>query len=109
MKKSNLYISLLIGGVLLVAAYFLYRQYSLFGWGGYGNYHMGRGMPGYWGMGLLMPLFWVVIIVWLFSLIGRRSSDSLPHEPDAVEILRQRYARGEIDKTEFKTKMADLE
>jgi len=109
MKKSNIFISFLIGGVILSAAYFLYQQYSLFGWSGYGGYHMGRGMPGHWGMGLLMPLFWIVIIVWVFSLSGRRSSASLPREPDAVEIVKQRYARGEIDKTEFNTKLADLE
>lgn len=62
MKKSNVFIALLVGGVVLAAAYILYQQYPLFGWGGYGGYHMGRGMPGHWGMGLLMPLFWIVII-----------------------------------------------
>lgn len=109
MKKSNIFISLLIGGVILAAAYFLYQQYPQFGWGGHGSYHMVREMPGHWGMGLLMPLFWAVIIVLVFSLFGRRSSDSLRHTPAALEILRQRYARGEIDKAEFKTKLADLE
>jgi len=108
-KKSNVFIALLVGGVVLAAAYILYQQYPLFGWGGYGGYHMGRGMPGHWGMGLLMPLFWIVIIVWVFSLFGRRSSGPLLREPDALEILRQRYARGEIDKTKFRTKLADLE
>lgn len=66
---------------------------------------------GAWGLGmmLMMLLFWVLVIVglvvgirWLFSQRKEPRSDS------ALEILRQRYARGEINKEEFEAKKKDL-
>jgi putative membrane protein len=68
-------------------------------------------MWGGWGLGMffMMLLFWGLIIVglvvgirWLISQGKGTQSDS------ALEILRQRYARGEIDKDEFETKKRDL-
>lgn len=68
-------------------------------------------MWGVWGAGmmLMMVVFWGVVIVgvvlgirWLVSLGRPATSDT------ALEILRQRYARGEIDKQEFEAKKRDL-
>ena len=68
-------------------------------------------MWGVWGigMGLFMLLFWGAVIVgivlgirWLISQGKASQSDS------ALEILRQRYARGEINKEEFEAKKRDL-
>jgi putative membrane protein len=68
-------------------------------------------MWGVWGigMGLFMLLFWGAVIVgivlgirWLISQGKTSQSDS------ALEILRQRYARGEINKEEFEAKKRDL-
>jgi putative membrane protein len=70
------------------------------------------GMWGAWGIGMMvmMLVFWGVVIVgmvlairWLVSQ-GRepRSSDA------ALDILRQRYARGDIGKEEFEAKKRDL-
>ncbi|MBI4525587.1 MAG: SHOCT domain-containing protein [Deltaproteobacteria bacterium] len=60
-------------------------------------------------MGMLMLLFWGAVIVgivlgirWLISQGKTSQSDS------ALEILRQRYARGEISKEEFEAKKRDL-
>ena len=68
-------------------------------------------MWGAWGigMGLLMLLFWgaviVAIVVGIRWLIGQGKASP----PDsALEILRQRYARGEINKEEFEAKKRDL-
>jgi putative membrane protein len=87
-------------------------------WRGNGG-HMGPGMMG-WGYGMgwlwtiIMVAFWIAVIVGIIFLIkwvvismgtgGRvaRSGDS------ALEILKRRYARGEIDKEEFKEKKKDL-
>jgi putative membrane protein len=75
-------------------------------WFDMGN--MGWG-PG-WGLfGFLhMTLWWVLLILgivvlakWLFSG-GRRSGT------DALEVLKERYARGEIQKEEFEQKKRDL-
>jgi putative membrane protein len=56
-----------------------------------------------------MLFFWVLIIAaivfgvrWLLNQGKEGRSDS------ALEILRQRYARGEINKEEFETKKKDL-
>ena len=68
-------------------------------------------MWGAWGIGmmLIMLAFWGVVIVglvlgirWLVSQGKESRSDS------ALEILRQRYARGEINKDEFEAKKRDL-
>jgi len=69
--------------------------------------------PMWWGWGLgmmfMMLLFWGLIIVglvlgirWLIGQAKETRSDS------ALEILRQRYARGEINKEEFEAKKKDL-
>jgi putative membrane protein len=57
-----------------------------------------------------MLLFWFLVIAGLILAVrwflndqkGRRGQDS------ALEILRQRYARGEINKEEFDAKKRDL-
>jgi putative membrane protein len=69
------------------------------------------GVWGVWGFGmtLMMLIFWGVVIVgivvgirWLLSQGRETRSDS------ALEILRQRYARGEMNKDEFEAKKRDL-
>lgn len=68
-------------------------------------------MWGVWGIGmmLMMLLFWGLVIVgivlgirWLVNQGKESRSDS------ALEILRQRYARGEINKEQFDAKKRDL-
>lgn len=82
------------------------RAYE-WGWG----MHPMSGMWGAWGIGmmLMMLVFWGLVIVglvlgirWLVSQGKESRSDS------ALEILRQRYARGELDKEEFEAKRRDL-
>ncbi len=71
----------------------------------YGNWWGGAGM-------LLMVLFWVFVIalaVWLVLALGRtqaRSGDGAP--PPALRILEERFARGEIDAEEFRTRRAAI-
>lgn len=51
------------------------------------------------GMGfgfVLMVLFWVAVIWLIFSLVNEKSEGK-----DSIEILRKRYARGEISKKQF--------
>ena len=76
------------------------RSYD-WGWGMHPMWWMG----GPWGivMMFMMFLFWILVIVgivlavrWLVREDKERRSDS------ALEILRQRYARGEINKEESK-------
>jgi putative membrane protein len=68
-------------------------------------------MWGPWGIGmmLMMAVFWGLIIVAL--VLGVRwltNQGSGPRTDSALDILRQRYARGEINKEEFETKKREL-
>lgn len=65
-----------------------------------GNFGMMAGM-GWLGM-LAMALFWVgliALIIW--GLRGLVVGQSTSRGPSALEILQQRFARGEISREEF--------
>jgi putative membrane protein len=69
------------------------------------------GMWGAWGLGMMlfMVVFWALVIAGL--VLGLRWLATQGREPRsdaAVDILRQRYARGEINKDEFDLKKRDL-
>jgi uncharacterized membrane protein len=71
---------------------------------------MGYDMMGYGGWGWVLALaFWILVFavlvllaLWLYKSVAGRGSASL-------EILKQRYARGEISKKEFEGMKKDLE
>ena len=77
-------------------------------------------MHGPWGLGmgifslLFMLTFFVLVIVGIVLLLrwfwsqSRSSSAQAPPKESPVDILKKRYARGEIDKEEFNTKLKDL-
>ena len=80
--------------------------------------HMGsNGWEGGWGMMgfsmISMSLFWILLIVAIVLLVKSLwSSDTKSGqkwEKTALDILKERYVRGEIDKTEFDQKKSDLE
>ena len=69
---------------------------------------MGSGM----GMMMVMVLFWVLVIgalVWLvwWALRGRSDSQRRGGE-NAESILKERYARGEIDRATYEEMREDL-
>ncbi len=69
-------------------------------------------MDGWWGVGLIMMLFWIGILVLIGVLIWRllegRGGLERSTEESALEILQRRYARGEIEREEFEEKKRDL-
>ena len=92
-----------VGAAMPVAAAAQERVYE-WGWGMHP-------MWGVWGTGMMvmMLVFWGVVIVGI--VLGFRwfvSQGRPPSSDTALEILRQRYARGEIDKQEFEGKKRDL-
>ena len=73
------------------------------------------------GLGAIyMLVFWVIIIVlaiWLLSRLFPKAKDDVSHRAQiyggdslesALEILRQRYARGEISKDEYEEMRRDI-
>ena len=75
--------------------------------GDFGNM-MGYGFGG----GIMIILFWAVIIVfivWIVKEVGGRNSErNDPKTNSALNILKERYAKGEINKEEFEQKKKDL-
>lgn len=72
----------------------------------------GYGMAGGFG-GVFMILWWVLIIVGIVALvkwmITSSAGDGRSGGGDkALDILKQRYARGEIDEQEFQKRKRDL-
>jgi putative membrane protein len=64
-----------------------------------------------WGAGMLlmMVLFWALIIAGIVLALRWLSRLGTPPRSDAaLDILRQRYARGEIGREEFEAKKRDL-
>jgi putative membrane protein len=65
-------------------------------------------------MGIIHGLLWWAIlilgIIVLVRLLGRDTSRAATTTPEetALDILKKRYARGEIDKHEFEEKKRDL-
>lgn len=81
---------------------------------------MGPGMMGPWSMGwfgvifiILIVILVILAIIFLFprfkQIFKIGSVESSSGQSKALEILKERYARGEIDKTEFEEKKKDLE
>lgn len=74
---------------------------------------------GAWGvvMGILMLLFWAAVIVGIVLVVRSLTSNQGPGgtgQPpggptsSALQVLEERYARGEIDREEFMRRREDL-
>jgi len=69
---------------------------------------------GFWGMlGMVQMLLWWILLILgiavLVRLLAAGRKETSPRGEDwALDILRERYARGEIDKEEFEQKSCDL-
>ncbi len=78
-----------------------------------GNYRYGYGMMGWspWGAVTIGLLVLIVIGFAVFFVVKMARNGSLPAEApseNAIEILKKRYARGEISKEEFESIKRDL-
>ncbi|MBX7450781.1 SHOCT domain-containing protein [Mycolicibacterium sp. 3033] len=68
---------------------------------------------GYAGMAVGMVLFWALVIGGIVMLIRLATGDravggTTPPDTDAQQLLALRFARGEIDETEYRGKLAVL-
>lgn len=106
------------GSVALLALAFLFLGHWGYGrWAANGSWwpmHHGYfgpgGMMGFGGMGIFSLIFWVLVAFAIALLaagaIARKKSEESANKDvaDSLEILKQRYARGEIDQEEFLSK-----
>ncbi|MDP2029549.1 MAG: SHOCT domain-containing protein [Thiobacillus sp.] len=74
----------------------------------------GYGMGWHWLGWLGMAFFWLILVLLVLAMVkylkGNRRSNAPDGErkPDALVLLEERYARGEIDREEFLKKRDDL-
>jgi putative membrane protein len=74
-----------------------------------------HGFDGFGG-GWMMILWWILIIVAIVALVkwavpssgGWPGNERKPQSKSALDILKERYARGEIDRDEYERKKKDL-
>ncbi len=65
-----------------------------------------------WGMGWGWILVFIILVavIWIVVRIsGQNRNSKLPESKSALDILKDRYARGEIDKGEFDKRKNDLQ
>ena len=67
----------------------------------------GMGMGWWWIIGIVV----LIAIIWPVSQRFNRNNSATPREPGktALDILKERYARGEINKQEFEERKRDIE
>jgi len=71
----------------------------------YGFMGMGGGFMG----GIFMLMFWVLIIIGIVYLVKYLSQNqNKKQDKTPLDILKERYAKGEIDKDEFEKRKKDL-
>jgi putative membrane protein len=110
-------LALIIGGtvlaILLIVPVILgvvtQSGYGGWGWGMMGP-RMMYGYGGGWYMGIFMVIFWGLIIWGIIALVRYfgRSQQFTARNDSALEILKRRYAQGEINKDEYEEKKKAL-
>lgn len=85
---------------------------------GYGpNYGMMSGYGGYgYGYGLVHMIVWIAVLVaivvavgWLVrSIAGQRGQSASGKRSAGLDVLEERYARGEINREEYLQKKKDI-
>lgn len=113
-RKTSTCLSMAISIVLIaLGVWFLYNHNMNF-WPAGGRWSMGHhGMMG-GGMGIIMVLLWILIIgalvllisAWVNGVGGSKQDRDEASEP--LGILKQRYARGEIDQAEYEKMRREL-
>jgi len=73
----------------------------------YGDHFSWMGM----GMGMGMWLFWIVLLVIIIVIVKAVTANATvsPPKEEPMEILKSRYARGDIDDEEFQRRKSELE
>jgi len=103
MKKANIKIIVIITGALLAIAGLLVFHSSYLGWNGMHGYRTWPCAMSYGSIGGIMMVLWIVVIgalIYMIVKVGSERKDSQA-ESNAFDVLKQRYAKGEISKADF--------
>lgn len=109
--NQNSKIALILGSIALALLILIPLVWGVLGEG----HMMGPGMMGsfgwWWFMPIFMILFWVLIIWAVVAVLSGGSSsrtESSNGSESPLEVLKKRYARGEISKQEYQEKKREL-
>jgi len=113
-RNSSTIVSIGIAAAMIAAGIWYLYDHHVGMFYGVGHGSLGPGMMAGNGMGIVMILFWVILLVALVLVVSGAASGILnrrneTNDADALEILKRRYARGEIDKAEYEAKRRDLQ
>ena len=104
------------GGIIFIILLMAFTGGWMMGPGHMWGWNDGR-FAGWWALPmLLMVLFWAAIIAaaviavrWLAQSDRSRDNNAKQGSDRSLEILRERYARGEISREEYEQMRKDLE
>lgn len=74
-------------------------------WDYYGGHMFGWGIFG-WIMMIFVWLFPILLVIWILRELSGSRNDA---GKSALDILKERYAKGEISKAEFESRKKDIE
>lgn len=94
---------------------FVEGQWQMPMWNHWGPGMMGWGTGGGWLGGIIMLVWWIVVIAgivalfrWLFTS-KRPAGICSPPSESALDVAKKRYARGEIDQEQYRALKRELE
>lgn len=80
-----------------------------------------HGAFGFWWLGFLIPLFWILVFVLIFGVFGRRwrrraweegawrhAGPHHGHARSAEATLAERFAQGDIDEKDYRARLEVL-
>ncbi len=115
--NKNIKTAVIVGSIAIFILFVVPAIWgAVAGWNGRSWGMMGPGMMGGFGFGWFMPIFMIIfwgLIIWgivalIRGLTSSGGSGASGEADSALEILKRRYARGEISKQEFEERKKDL-
>ncbi|MDO8557842.1 MAG: SHOCT domain-containing protein [bacterium] len=70
----------------------------------YGDHMFGLGI---WGA-FMMLIFWVAVTAFIVWVVKEANGRNTGHRNSALDILKERYAKGEMSKEEFESMKKDI-